>query len=114
MHQARSGHSLAANAANSVGQIYVATMAGWIGADRTMILGGVLTLLFTALALWRIPALLTFRDDQVTTPVDDSYGDSCGSSKSAPEMKQGEESMEECGQEQQQLVEQPSNTHGKD
>ena len=82
-----------------------------------MILGGVLTLLFTALALWRIPALLTFRDDQVTTPVD-SDGGSCGSSKSAPEMKQGEESMEECGQEQQQeqqqLVEQPSNTHGKD
>jgi hypothetical protein len=26
--------------------------------------GGVLTLLFTALAVWRIPALMTFRDDQ--------------------------------------------------
>jgi hypothetical protein len=63
--RARSGHSLAANAANSVGQIYVAAMAGWIGCGPTMLLGGVLTFGFTGLAVWRIPALMTYRDDQV-------------------------------------------------
>ena len=62
--RARSGHSLAANAANSVGQIYVATMAGWIGCGPTMILGGALTLVLTGVAVWRIPALVTFRDDK--------------------------------------------------
>eukprot|EP01052_Picozoa_sp_SAG31_P008299 SAG31_NODE_417_length_15907_cov_6.901759_2_plen_133_part_00 len=49
--RARSGHSLAANAANSVGQVYVAAMASWIGCGATMILGGVLTFAFTALAV---------------------------------------------------------------
>lgn len=64
--RARSGHSLAANAANSVGQVYVAAMAGLVGCGETMVLGGGLTFLFTALAVWRIPALISFRDDQLS------------------------------------------------
>jgi hypothetical protein len=35
--RARSGHSLAANCANSFGQVYVAVMAGWIGCGPTMV-----------------------------------------------------------------------------
>lgn len=62
--RARSGHSLAANCANSFGQVYVAAMAAWIGCGPTMLLGGFLTYGFTFLAVWRIPALWTYRDDR--------------------------------------------------
>jgi hypothetical protein len=39
-------------------------MAGWIGCGPTMLLGGALTYLFTVLAVWKIPALWTYRDDR--------------------------------------------------
>ena len=49
--RARAGHSLAANVANSLGQIYVAAMCGTrLGPGGTMLLGGALTWLAVLVA----------------------------------------------------------------
>eukprot|EP00472_Partenskyella_glossopodia_P011934 CAMPEP_0197538724 /NCGR_PEP_ID=MMETSP1318-20131121/60439_1 /TAXON_ID=552666 /ORGANISM="Partenskyella glossopodia, Strain RCC365" /LENGTH=347 /DNA_ID=CAMNT_0043097215 /DNA_START=105 /DNA_END=1148 /DNA_ORIENTATION=- len=56
--RASSGHSLAAGVANALGHLYVANMASWIGPGETMVLGGLVTIVLTGLAVWRIPALL--------------------------------------------------------
>mmetsp|Transcript_6291 Transcript_6291/g.10445 ORF Transcript_6291/g.10445 Transcript_6291/m.10445 type:complete len:237 (-) Transcript_6291:72-782(-) len=56
--RARSGHSLAANVANSLGQLYVAAMSTVIGPGFTMILGGVLTVVAVFCSVARIPELL--------------------------------------------------------
>ena len=66
--RAISGHLLAAYAANSVGQLYVAAMVGAVGAGVTMRLGGVLTEVMTILSVWRIPALITQGTQLVATP----------------------------------------------
>mmetsp|Transcript_10390 Transcript_10390/g.22531 ORF Transcript_10390/g.22531 Transcript_10390/m.22531 type:complete len:114 (-) Transcript_10390:327-668(-) len=62
--RARSGHSLAANVANSIGQVYVGYMAGAVGSGQTMILGGFLTIFFAHLAVYKYPGLLTYSDLQ--------------------------------------------------
>ena len=69
--RARAGHSLAANVANSLGQIYVAAMCGTrLGPGGTMLLGGALTWLAVLVAAWRIPALLTVSDDDAAAAAD--------------------------------------------
>jgi len=65
--RARSGHSLAANVANSLGQLYVAGMATVIGAGYTMILGGVITFAAVGFSVYLIPALLSHRGSREIT-----------------------------------------------
>eukprot|EP00966_Prymnesium_polylepis_P156098 3606851-Prymnesium_polylepis.1 len=55
--RAQAGHSLAANVANALGQMYVAAMGTLVGPPATMALGGALTWAAVALAVWRIPKL---------------------------------------------------------
>jgi len=55
------GHSLAANVANSLGQLYVASACTVIGAGPTMVLGGGLTWAATGLAAYYVPALLSHK-----------------------------------------------------
>jgi predicted MFS family arabinose efflux permease len=57
--RAFSGHSMAANVANSIGQVYVANMVEYVGAGNTMLLGGILTEACVLLAVVKIPALLS-------------------------------------------------------
>ena len=45
--RAVAAHSLAANLANDLGQIYVATMCAFVGASWTFVGGGVVVMLFT-------------------------------------------------------------------
>jgi len=75
--RARSGHYLAANVANSLGQLYVAAMANWIGPGYTMMLGGVVTVCAVSLAVLRIPALWTKHADNIvsTTQIAESGDD---------------------------------------
>ena len=58
----QAGHSLAANMANSLGQMYVAAMGTQLGLPATMALGGVLTWAAVGVAVWRIPKLWHYRD----------------------------------------------------
>ena len=62
--RASSGHSLAANLANSLGQVYVSAMAGAIGPGPTELLGGVLTWLSVALAVYKIPKIWKASDEE--------------------------------------------------
>ena len=62
--RASSGHSLAANLANSLGQVYVSAMAGAIGPGPTEILGGVLTWLSVALAVYKLPKAWRASDEE--------------------------------------------------
>ena len=55
--RAQAGHSLAANVANALGQMYVAAMGTLVGLPATMALGGALTWAAVGLAVWRIPEL---------------------------------------------------------
>lgn len=60
--RAQAGHSLAANVANALGQMYVAAVGSAIGLPATMALGGALTWAAVGLALWRIPKLWSYHD----------------------------------------------------
>lgn len=64
--RAAAGHSLAAQSANSLGQVYVASACTIIGPGPTLVLGGCLTWFATAGAAWRIPALLSHRLGETT------------------------------------------------
>ncbi len=86
--RAQSGHSLAANAANSIGQLYVAAMASAIGAGPTMLLGGFITWVATGAALAKIPALWTYK---YTPDAEDEVKGALDASDSAEEDRQGSE-----------------------
>merc|ERR1719401_1731733 len=58
--RASAGHSLAAQLANSLGQLYVGAAIAVIGAGATMVLGGCLTWASVAVAAWRLPTLCTY------------------------------------------------------
>ncbi|KAL3922710.1 MAG: hypothetical protein SGPRY_004463 [Prymnesium sp.] len=73
--RAQSGHQMAAYVANSIGQLYVGFMVGHFGAGITMKIGGVVTELMTLLAIYCIPALVTYQactpQSRTITPADD-------------------------------------------
>ena len=63
--RAQAGHTLAANAANALGQMYVAAMGAAFGLPLTMGLGGALTWAAVGVAVWRIPTLWRNKDTAV-------------------------------------------------
>ena len=60
--RAQAGHSLAANVANALGQMYVAAMGAAFGLPLTMGLGAALTWAAVGVAVWRIPKLWSYKD----------------------------------------------------
>jgi MFS family permease len=84
--RAQAGHSLAANVANALGQMYVAAMGTAIGLPATMVLGGGLTWAAVGLAVWHIPKL--WRDASSSTASDNA--------ECTPGMEAAEELAEEA------------------
>lgn len=79
--RASAAHSLAAMSANGIGQFEVGVMSGLIGADQTMYLGGVISIVVVFLIWWLVKGVRQYRyvevpsgaaidDDASLSPID--------------------------------------------
>jgi predicted MFS family arabinose efflux permease len=59
--RASAAHSLAAMSANGIGQFEVGVMSGMIGADKTMYLGGVISIAVVFLVWWLVKGIRQYR-----------------------------------------------------
>jgi predicted MFS family arabinose efflux permease len=59
--RASAAHSLAAMSANGIGQFEVGVMSGMIGADKTMYLGGVISIAVVFLIWWLVKGVRQYR-----------------------------------------------------
>ena len=74
--RASAAHSLAAMSANGLGQAEVGFMSDLVGADQTMFIGGIVSILVVFLIWWLVKGVRQYRYTEVPSgaAVDDEYG----------------------------------------
>jgi predicted MFS family arabinose efflux permease len=74
--RASAAHSLAAMSANGLGQAEVGFMSEQVGADQTMYIGGVISIVVVFLIWWLVKGVRQYRYIEVPSgaAIDDEYG----------------------------------------
>jgi hypothetical protein len=72
--RASAAHSLAAMSANGLGQAEVGFMSDLIGADRTMFLGGAVSIIVVFLIWWLVKGVRQYRFEEVPSETAADFG----------------------------------------